>query len=140
MDSLTFRAGRALIVSDSPASPWRVVFEDEGAAGYFYACDRSRQPDEDSILDSMLIYNTSALADAERERLASLQWSRDGLKAVLYIDGSAQAMADFAARESSCRSNFPNFLEGRDDDWRKSSHAWNEDAIRSFEAALYNPA
>ena len=40
MQSLSFIAGRAFLASDSPQAPWSVVFEDEGSAGYFYACDR----------------------------------------------------------------------------------------------------
>ena len=41
MDSLEFHVGLARLVSYSPDRelPWRVVFEDEGAAGYCYACN-----------------------------------------------------------------------------------------------------
>jgi hypothetical protein len=135
MDSLTFTPGRAFLSSNSPAVPWTAVFEDEGPAGYFYACDRSRETHEDSILDAMLIYTGSALDD--RERLASVQWSRDGQSCVLYLDGSAQALLDFAARQSFCRSNFPNFLDEQNDGWRKSTHAWDDSALQRFEAEIY---
>src|ERR1700761_1533766 len=57
MESLSFRPGRAFSSVNSPAVPWTVVFEDEGVAGYFYACDRSQTTQEESILDAMLIYN-----------------------------------------------------------------------------------
>jgi hypothetical protein len=114
-------------------------------AGYFYACDRSRETQEESILDAMLIYNVSALAasDAELqrpgpERIATVDWSRDGLKAVLYLDGVAQALFDFGTRCGYCRMNFPNFMAERGDMWRKDSHAWSEGAMREFEAALYS--
>jgi hypothetical protein len=144
MESLTFTPGRAFLSSDSPAVPWTVVFEDEGVAGYFYACDRSQTTQEASILDAMLIYNVSALAasDAELkrpepERIATVDWSRDGLKAVLYLDGVAQALFDFGGRCGYCRMDFPNFLAERGDTWRKDSHAWSEGAMREFEAALY---
>jgi len=144
MQSLTFSPGRAFLSSDSPAVPWTVVFEDEGVAGYFYACDRSRETQEESILDAMLIYNVGALAasDAElerpvAERIATVEWSRDGLKAVLYLDGTAQALFDFAARCGYCRMDFPNFLAEGGDSWRKSSHAWSDAALGQFEAALY---
>ena len=137
MDSLTFKPGRAFLSSNSPSVPWTVVFEDEGPAGYFYACDRSRETQEESILDAMLIYTGSALDDRDRERLASVQWSKDGMQAVLYLDGTAQALADFAARISICRSNFPNFLDEDNSGWRKSSHQWSDEALQQFEAALY---
>jgi hypothetical protein len=137
MDSLTFTPGRAFLSSNSPAVPWTAVFEDEGESGYLYACDRSFESLEDSILDAMLIYNRTSLPNPEAERLASLQWSRDGQQCVLYLDGTAQAFIDFATRTSFCRSNFPNFQQEQGDPWRKSSHAWDDAALQHFEAAIY---
>ena len=137
MDSLTFTPGRAFLASPSPAVPWTVVFEDEGPAGYFYACDRSHEILDHSIFDSMLIYNVSSLEDPTRERIASVQWSRDGQQAVLYLDGTAQALFDFQQRCGYCRMDFPNFLGEDGDTWRKTSHAWNENALQRFESALY---
>jgi len=144
MQSLTFTPGRAFLSSDSPAVPWTVVFEDEGVAGYFYACDRSQQSHDQSILDAMLIYNVAALAvsDAQlerptAERIATVEWSRDGLKAVLYLDGAAQGLYDFGARCGYCRMDFPNFLADEGDAWRRNSHAWSEAALQQFESALY---
>lgn len=138
MDSQTFTPGKANLRSNSLVAPWAVVFEDEGSAGYLYACDRSFALEDQSILDSMLIYNVRSLEDPTRERLAAVQWSRDGLQAVFYIDGTPQAFVDFAARQSFCRSNFPNFIEQKGDRWRKTSHAWDEAKVTGFEAALYN--
>jgi hypothetical protein len=144
MQSLTFTPGRAFLSSDSPAVPWTVVFEDEGVAGYFYACDRSQQKHDESILDAMLIYNVAALAvsDAQLERptgerIASVEWSRDGMKAVLYLDGFAQALFDFRQRRGHCRMDFPNFLGAQGDLWQRDSHAWSDGALAEFEAALY---
>ncbi len=71
MQSLSFTPGRAFLSSDSPTVPWTVVFEDEGVAGYFYACDRSQETHEDSILDAMLIYNVAALAKSDAENEAA---------------------------------------------------------------------
>jgi hypothetical protein len=138
MDSQTFTPGKSNLRSNSLVAPWTVVFEDEGSAGYLYARDRSFTNDDQGILDAMLIYNVRSLEEPGRERLAAIQWSRDGLQAVFYIDGTPQAFVDFAARQSFCRSNFPNFIEQKGDTWRKSSHAWDEAKVTSFEAALYN--
>ena len=140
MDSLTFVPGRAFLSSDSPTVPWTVVFEDEGAADYFYACDRSFTTLEESILDAMLIYHvgTPLTSSGEPgERLAAVQWSRDGLQAVLYLDGVPQALFDFAERRGYCRMNFPNFAPDGSDVWNRSNHSWSEAAIEEFEAALY---
>jgi hypothetical protein len=138
MDSLTFTPGRAHLKSDSAVAPWSVVFEDEGPAGYLYAYDRSFSSEEQAILDAMLIYNVRSLEDPDRERLAAVQWSHDGMQAVFYIDGTPQGFIDFATRQSFCRSNFPNFMEQKGDTWRKTTHAWDEAKIKSFEAALYH--
>jgi hypothetical protein len=144
MQSLSFTPGRAFLSSNSPTVPWTVVFEDEGVAGYFYACDRSHESLEQSILDAMLIYNVQALAKSDAEllrpepqRIATIEWSRDGLEAVLYLDGTAQALFDFQARRGYCRMDFPNFMEEQGDLWRKSTHAWSEQALHRFESALY---
>jgi hypothetical protein len=137
MDSLTFTPGRAFLSSNSPTVPWTAVFEDEGPAGYFYACDRSQQTQEQSILDAMLIYDTRSLEEQTRERLAAVQWSRSGLQCVLYLDGTAQALIDFAAQQSFCRSNFPNYLAEQGDRWRRDSHAWDDAELSRFEAELY---
>jgi hypothetical protein len=145
MQSLTFTPGRAFLSSDSTAVPWTVVFEDEGVAGYFYACDRSHLKLEESILDAMLIYNAAALAASDAqlkrptaERIATIEWSRDGLQAALYLDGAAQGLYDFGARRGYCRMDFPNFLEDQGDVWRRNSHAWSDAALGQFEAALYS--
>ena len=138
MESLQFRPGKAFLSSPSPAVPWTVVFEDEGIAGYFYACDRSQTTQEESILDAMLIYNVGTMQTPEAERLASVAWSRDGQQAVLYLDGTAQALFDFAAHTGMCRMDFPNFLQEQGDTWRKSTHAWNEAEFERFEAGLYS--
>ena len=144
MQSLSFTPGRAFLSVNSTIAPWTVVFEDEGVAGYFYACDRSQEKHENSILDAMLIYNVSALAKSDLElnrpepqRIASVEWSRDGLQAVLYLDGTPQALYDFEARAGYCRMDFPNFLEEQGDTWRKSTHAWSEAALQRFESSLY---
>jgi hypothetical protein len=144
MQSLSFIPGRAFLSVDSPTVPWTVVFEDEGIAGYFYACDRSQTEHEHSILDAMLIYNVSALAKSdaelerpEPERIATVEWSRDGFQAVLYLDGSPQALFDFQAHCGYCRMDFPNFMAEQGDTWRKSTHAWSDAVLQRFESALY---
>jgi hypothetical protein len=144
MQSLSFTPGRAFLSSDSSAVPWTVVFEDEGVAGYFYACDRSQTTHDESILDAMLIYNVAALTKSDLElerpepqRIAAVEWSPNGLQAVLYLDGTPQALYNFEARCGYCRMNFPNFMAERGDTWNKSSHAWSEEVLHRFEAALY---
>ena len=143
MESLGFHVGNARLVSYSPSRdlPWRVVFEDEGAAGYCYACDGTRATVDDdfdvTVMDAMLVYNTDAMQrepDGERERLLTVEWSSDGLRAALRIDGVPQVLIDFDRRESCCRSNFPNFMDDGRNHWRSASHAWDEEAMQRFES------
>ena len=74
MDSLEFRVGSGRLVSYSAARemPWRVVFEDEGVAGYCYACDGRLATVDDgfdvTVLDAMLVYNTAAMQSRVRRR------------------------------------------------------------------------
>lgn len=142
MDSLNFHVGAGRLVSYSPVRemPWRVVFEDEGTAGYCYACDGRLATVEDefdvTVLDSMLVYNVAAMQREEeggRERLLTIEWSHDGRRAALRLDGVPQVLVDFERRESYCRSNFPNFMDDGNGQWRTSSHAWNSDAMAQFE-------
>lgn len=144
MDALEFQVGKAKLVSYSPARElaWRVVFEDEGAAGYCYACDGERATLDDdfdtTVLDAMLVYNSEAMRiqeDGERVRLATIEWSADGERSVLRLDGVPQVLIDFEHRESYCRSNFPNFMDDGRNGWRSGDHRWDEDAMLRFEKA-----
>ena len=139
---MNFRVGSGRLVSYSPVRemPWRVVFEDEGVAGYCYACDGRLATVEDefdvTVLDSMLVYNVGAMRreeDGERERLLTVEWSGDGVRAAVRLDGAPQVLIDFERRESCCRSNFPNFMDDGRNVWRTSSHAWDDAAMARFE-------
>jgi hypothetical protein len=88
-------------------------------------------------MDAMLIYNVGSLKDTGEERLAVVEWSKDGLRAALYLDGTAQALFDFGPRCGYCRLNFPNFQPERGETWQKESHAWSDGALQRFEAELY---
>ena len=59
------------------------------------------------------------------------------MAAVLYLDGTAQALYDFERRCGYCRMDFPNFREEPGDRWKKTSHAWSEEALQRFESSLY---
>jgi len=59
------------------------------------------------------------------------------MQAVLYLDGTAQALYDFGARRGYCRMNFPNFLSDSADIWKRSDHSWSDRALQAFESSLY---
>ena len=140
------RVGEARLISYSPARhlSWRVVFEDEGAAGYCYACDGARATVEDdfdvTVMDAMLVYNVEAMQaeeDGGRERLLTIEWSRDGQRSALRLDGVPQVLIDFERRVSHCRSNFPNFMDDGRNGWRSADHSWDERAMEEFESAAF---
>lgn len=140
------RVGTGRLVSYTPARDlsWRVVFEDEGVAGYCYACDGTRATLEDdfdvTVLDAMLVYNVDAMQreeDGTRERLLTIEWSRDGQRSALRMDGVPQVLIDFERRESRCRSNFPNFMDDGRNGWRSADHRWDEAAMEQFEAEIF---
>ena len=93
----------------------------------------------------MLIYNVEALAKSDAELAAvpspSASPPSSGPATASRPSSTSTApprrMYDFQQRCGYCRMDFPNFLEERGDTWRKSSHAWNEEALRRFESALY---
>ena len=119
-DPLTLR-------SRAPTGPFGVVFEDDGETGYLYGID-SRA--EDSILDSLCVYNAAQVKDRELPSLLEIRWSGDGSRAVLFLNGYAHAGFDFALRRGYCRTNYPP-----SSDWSSAGHAWNDDVLAGLEPA-----
>src|SRR5262245_28751961 len=104
--SQSFYPGKeAWYASDSRTSHYSAVFEDDGETAYFYAYDRGN---EGRVLDTIHIYNVSSVVDRDRESVAEIIWTTDGLKAVLLINGSPHGAIDFAERCSYSCSEFPS--------------------------------
>lgn len=121
----TFLPGTATwYASDSPASDFSAIFEDDGETGYFYAYDRSVA--ERPVLDLVLIYEADSVVERRLESTAAIIWSPDGSKTALLLNDYPHAVIDFAARCSYCRSNFPPPPSG----WRRRS--WDETLIGLF--------
>ena len=112
-----------VLSSDSPASNYGVVFEDDGTVGYLYAIDFS---DENHIVDAMHIYNVSSVIDREQPSTIHIVWSEDGLKAALLINEYPHAVFDFANNRGFCRNNFPS----PSPNW--NGHEWSDQALESF--------
>ena len=94
----------AFIDLESPSDHYAVVFEDDGATGYFYALDTS-QPDN-QIIDAMHIYNVAS-AKTTGGIAVIIRWSEDGLKAELFLNDVLQASYDFKAKKGICKTGFP---------------------------------
>ena len=102
-------------------------------SGYWRRAARQRNP---ALLPARA-KSDAELQRPEPERIATIEWSRDGMQAVLYLDGTPQALYDFQARCGYCRMDFPNFMSEQGDTWRKSTHAWSDAVLQRFESALY---
>jgi hypothetical protein len=111
--------------SDSPVAAFTVIFEDDGDTGYFYAHDRA---DESRVLDAVHIYSVQSVVDRDRESVAEIVWSADGMKAALYINDYPHTIINFKERLSYCRTGFPPPPA----DWGRGQ--WSEDLLELFAA------
>lgn len=81
-----------------------VIFEDDGETGYFYALDtRQAMP----IVDSLHIYNASAVSEKETARKLQICWSQDGNFALLLINDYPHAAFDFVKLIAYNHSKYP---------------------------------
>ena len=127
MDGQTFTVGNEVwFAVDSPGGRYSAFFEDDGETGYFYAYDlnNSSRP----ILDAVHIYSVENVVDRVRPSVAEIVWSDDGSKCALIINRYPHAVFDFEAKRGYCRTNFPNFADQPEVDWRKSDHSWSDGA------------
>jgi len=111
--------------SDSPVAAFTVIFEDDGDTGYFYAHDRAH---ESRVLDAVNVYSVHSVVDKDRESVAEIVWSGDGMKAALFINGYPRAIINFAERISYCRTGFP----APSADWERGR--WSENLLEWFSA------
>jgi len=116
-----------VIQAPSPHANYGVVFEDDGATGYFYALDFAK--DQNPIVDALHIYNAGEIVDRDRQSQVRLVWSRDGLKALLTIDGYPHAVFDFAACRGYCRTGFPPAITS----WSADGHGWDDNVLGLFQ-------
>jgi hypothetical protein len=118
-----FPGKKAWYASDSPTAQFTAIFEDEGDTGYFYAYDRAGGV---RVLDAMHIYNVTSVVDKDRESVAEIVWSLDGLKAILLINDYPHAIIDFSERRSYCRTAFPS----PPSNWYRGE--WSEELLKLF--------
>lgn len=114
-----------VIETSSPDGRFGVVFEDDGATGYFYARDFTLP---DSVFeDALHIYSAEGVTDAHLPSTVYILWSHDGSKACLIINRHPHAVFDFAAKRGYSRDVFPD--PAPDSEW---IHAPWDDALREY--------
>lgn len=114
------------VEAPSPSTQYGVVFEDDGATGYFYGLDFHREGNP--IADALHIYNVDAVTDKQLPTVVQILWSTDGLKAALFINEYPHAVFDFDARRGYCRTGFPP----PDQHWTDFPHDWDDNALELF--------
>ncbi len=103
-----------------PTPPRLVVFQDDGASGYFYAVDapEGRSPE---MVDGIFIYTVDPMQSLIPE-IAEVRWSPDGDRAVLFFDGVPQAAFDFAQQRGYGRVPSQSATSGP---WPLHEHVWD---------------
>ena len=111
----------------SPKGRYQAVFEDDGETGYFYGLDSNSE--KNPIVDALHIYNAKDVTDGNRESIAQIVWSSDGLKVGLYINDYPHAVFDFESKRGYSRTGFPPPAG----EFSKEGHGWSADAEKFFE-------
>lgn len=89
----TFTPGHVTwYASDSPVAAFTVIFEDDGETGYFCAHDRA---DESRVLDAVHLYNVLSILDKDRESVAEIARSADGMMSALFINDYPHVIINF---------------------------------------------
>lgn len=126
-DQMTFTPGQTYyLATDSETSDFSVVFEDDGATGYFYAILRHGTKPE--ILDTMMIYSVQDKDMVGKKMYISINWSKDNLKALLTLNNLPQAVFDFESKRGYCRKNFPTANKI----WTDYNHKWDDNVLDFF--------
>lgn len=124
----SFYPGKETIIdSASPAGRWSVVFEDDTETAYLYALDlKEHEEGRNPIQEAMHIYNAKNVTDKDKESVAAIVWSADGLKACLLINNYPHAMFDFEKKRGYSRTNFPPPIK-----W-KPDFKWDDSVLEHF--------
>ncbi len=138
MESLSFTPGRAFLSVNSTAVPWTVVFEDEGVAAYFYACDRSqRDPGREHPRRHADLQRRQPPEPRDRAAGQCRVVPRRPEGRALPRRNRPGALRLRGPRAATAAPTSPTSSKSSGDTWRKSTHAWSDSALQQFEAALY---
>ncbi len=87
------------------------------------------------LLDALPAYvRTTAI---EQAFSADIQWSTDGLKSVLLVNGGAEAVYDFGNEFGMCRMERPVHS---DFPWLHRARKWNDAIVNDFHGLNAGPA
>ena len=104
-----------------------VVFEDDGATGYFYATDGSNT----EILDALHVYDCQTTDALQAGDQVFVVWNPARRRAGLFYRERFQAVFDFAAKRGVCRTGAPPVSASSS--WSAPGHDWDEAFIGGLE-------
>ena len=81
--------------SVSPSTKYAVVFEEDGATGFFYALDTSLAGQQ--VVNALHIYDVGTGQEAGKTVRLAVVWSEDGLRTGLKRDRELVAVFDFSS-------------------------------------------
>lgn len=127
MAQQTFLPGSdAFAATAAPDGRYGAFFDDDGEAAYFYALDLDS---DDLILDAVLVYQMPRATRSKPHASLSIEWSPDGHRCALLLDGVPQAAFDFEAQRGFSRINLPAPLRLSRTSWPASDHSWSDAAV-----------
>lgn len=123
----TFQPGSdSFAATAAPDGRFGAFFDDDGESAYFYALDLDS---DDLILDAVRVYDTTRHVHRKRHASLSIEWSPDGSKCALLLDGVPEAAFDFETRRGFSRRGLPSSVRPSRNSWPASDHSWSETVV-----------
>jgi hypothetical protein len=127
MAQQTFLPGSdAFAATAAPDGRYGAFFDDDGESAYFYALDLDS---DDLILDAVRVYDTFRHPHRRRHASLSIEWSPNGRKCALLLDGMPQAAFDFEARRGFSRKGLQSSVRPSRNSWPASDHTWSDAVV-----------
>ena len=116
----------AFAATAAPDGRFGAFFDDDGESAYFYALDLDS---DDLILDAVRVYDSFRHPHRKRHASLSIEWSPDGRKCALLLDGVPEAAFDFEARRGFSRKGLISSVRPSRNSWPASDHSWSESVV-----------
>ncbi|HUB20649.1 MAG TPA: DUF2251 domain-containing protein [Acidobacteriaceae bacterium] len=127
MAQQSFLPGNDLFAATAaPDGRYGAFFDDDGESAFFYALDLDS---DDLILDAVHVYDAASHPQRKRHSSLSIEWSPDGRKCALVLDGVPQAAFDFEAQRGFSRNQRPTPMRPGRNSWPATDHTWHDDAV-----------
>lgn len=114
-----------VLEAPGPRRPYMVIFEDNGESASFYALDLDL-PEESRTVNCLAVYAVAGLVAPLKPHFVRIQWSPEGGKAALFVNGRGHAVFDFDHQRGYSRSPSPMPAESP---WPRAEQLWDDRAL-----------